>query len=358
MINPLNIGLTVFTKETWMSSQQSKIKQVFESLLESDGGTGQRVHSRIDHAAPVNIYAARTFPEKSIILEVGPIDKAYLPEGFRRPRIKGLDITVEHKQKAIGGDITLLLELQQIDAIDVFSTFASRVCEEMNSLENTTDAVRAVFSLIDRWKDFFAGNSDFLSAERQTGLYGELHLITRLYKVGIPLCKLINAWTGSKSTCQDFEFGAISIEVKSTVAVDSSTVKVANIRQLDTTGIDLLFLNHVLFDARQGTEYTLPKLICELRETIASHAPEVGLEFEEKVLLAKYRNNHSEHYGNRTYTERALNFYEVKEGFPHLVESELPVGVTNASYEIMLEHCKPYEQVNQTVFELMREYCD
>jgi hypothetical protein len=341
-----------------MSDRRQDLQKTFDELLGGGGAPGQRVRNRIDQGSPIKLYAARTFPHKNVLLEIGPIKKAYLPEGFTRPRIKGLNISIDSYQKSAGGDLTLLLELQQPEAIDVFATFAARVCEQMDKLEKPADAVRAVIALVERWKEFFAGNSELLTEGRQTGLYGELHLMFRLFNAGVPIDQLVKAWTGSKHTNQDFEFGDVSIEVKSTTAVDATTVNITNIRQLDETGLELLLLNRVLLDARQGSEHTLPALIETLRKVIAEQAPEVGLDFEEKILQAKYRNDHAEHYANRSYAERALKFYEVREEFPRLLERGLPAGVTKASYEITLENCKPFEQSREEVFALMRKHCD
>ena len=182
--------------------------------------------------------------------------------------------------------------------------------------------------------------------------------MSRLYKAGVPIGLLVNAWTGSKRTNQDYEFGEISIEVKSTAAVDATVVNITNIRQLDATGLKLLLLNRVLLDARQGNENTLPALIEYLRGAIAECSPEDLLSFEEKLLQAKYRNKDAEHYRNRSYTERSLEFYEVRDGFPRLLESDLPSGITKATYEITLEYCKPFELPVEEVFALMRKHCD
>jgi hypothetical protein len=341
-----------------MSSQQDEIRHTFVNLLEENGDAGQRVRNRIDQGSPINLYAAHTFPDRCVLLEIGPIKRAYLPDGFTRPRIKGLNISVESRCIAGGGDIILLLKLEQIDAIDVFITFVARVCEEMNALQKPADAVRAVIYLVERWKDFFSGNSELLTESSQTGLYGELYLMHQLYKANVPISKVVKAWTGSKHTSQDYEFGNVSIEVKSTAAVDISTVNITNIRQLDDTGLELLILNRVLLDARQGTENTLPSLIGDLKIIIAEQASEVMLDFEEKILLAKYREKHAEYYANRAYAERALEFYEVREGFPRLLEGNLPSGITKASYEITLENCKPFERSAEEVFEIMRKCCD
>jgi hypothetical protein len=341
-----------------MSSRLEEIRSVFDELSENTGSRGQRIRNRIDKSSPIRLYAARTFPQRNLLLEIGSIEKAYLPSGFTQPRIKGLNIATEAGPSKKDGDLNLLLELQQTEAVDVFVTFVARVCEEMDQLEDPVDAVRSVISLLERWREFFSGGSDLLSEGRQTGLYGELHLMARLNDAGIPIGQIVKAWTGSKRTNQDFEFGDISIEVKSTAAVDATKVNITNIRQLDETGLDLLLLNRVVLDVRQGVDKTLPALIELLRSSISEGAPEVALEFEEKILQAKFRNEHAGHYANRSYTERSLDFYEVREGFPRLLKDKLPVGITNATYEVTLESCKSFEVSSTQAFSALRNYCD
>lgn len=341
-----------------MTSRQDHIRQVFDDLLEGEGDPGQRVRTRVDQCSPISVYAARTFPERRLLLEIGPIRKAFLPAGFSRPRIKGLNIVVDSHSKAGGGEITLLLELKQSEASGVFITFVALVCEELDDLNKPADAVRAVIAVVERWKKFFAGNSESLNDTRQTGLYGELHMMARLHRAHTSIASLVSAWTGSKRTDQDFEFGDVSIEVKSTTAVDATNVSITNIRQLDGTGLEHLFLARVSLDARQGANNTLPDLVNYLRAEIARQAPEASLDFEEKLLCAKYREEHVEHYSNRAYTERALDLYEVRDGFPRLQECDLPTGVTKATYDITVEFCEPFKKPCAEVFSCVSKCCD
>jgi len=172
------------------------------------------------------------------------------------------------------------------------------------------------------------------------------------------LGNLVHAWTGSRRTNQDYEFGVISIEVKSSAAVDATSVSITNIRQLDDAGLKSLYLSRITFDARQGTSNTLPILVNYLREEIVNNSPEVILEFEEKLLLANYRDDHKEHYANRSYSERVIEFYDVCQGFPRLIERDLPDGITKASYDITLEKCKSFIRPRDEICEAVRNCCD
>jgi hypothetical protein len=337
-----------------MSSNQERIKTVFDELLLNSGNAGQRVHKRIDQSAPIKIHAACIFPNKNLMLEIGPIKNAWLPQGFQKPRVKGISVALKSLGKLPGSNVTLLLELQQHEAIDVFSVFVARVCEELDEIIKPELAVKAVIALIEKWKDFFAGGSDILSDERQTGLYGELYVLQYFSISGVDVSKAIKAWTGSKKTSQDYEFGSVAVEVKSSAAVDATRVNITNSRQLDGTGLDHLFLTRVLLDARQGEDHTLPGLINELRKIVQQRSPEAILDFEEKLLATGYKDKHVDQYSNRTYSERELLFYKVIEGFPRLLIQDLPVGVTKVSYEIALDACHDFLIENEKAIEAVR----
>lgn len=341
-----------------MSSSQERIKSVFDELLQNNGSAGQRVHKRIDQSAPIKIHAACVFPHKNLMLEIGPIKNAWLPQGFQKPRIKGISVALKSLEKMPGSDVTLLLELQQNEAVDVFSVFVARICEELDDISKPELAVKAVVALIEKWKEFFAGGSNILSDERQTGLYGELYVLQNFSISGVDVGKVIKAWTGSKKTSQDYEFGQVAVEVKSSAAVDATRVNITNSRQLDDTGLDHLFLSRLLLDARQGEEHTLPGLIDLLRKNIQKNSPEANLDFEEKLLAAGYQDKHTEQYSNRTYSERELVFYKVIEGFPRLLVQNLPVGVTKVSYEIALDACHDFIIEKEKVIEAVRTCCD
>jgi len=189
-------------------------------------------------------------------------------------------------------------------------------------------------------------------------LYGELLVLSKLHEHQVPLACVITAWTGSKKTNQDFEFGDRSVEVKSTAAVDTSSVSITNIRQLDDTGLKFLFLARVVLDARQGSESTLPVLINKLRTLVLKEAPERYVDLEQKLLDAGYRDTQVENYSNRTYAERSVDVYHVAGGFPRILERDPPDGVKNVSYSIDIELCAPHQISTEDAFEKIRESCD
>jgi hypothetical protein len=341
-----------------MSSREETIKKLFNELIAIDGNTGQRIHKRIDKDSQIPIYAACIFPSKHLILEIGPIKKRWLSSGFRKPSIKGLYINLEPVSKGPDGEAILLLELQQNESIDVFAIFMARICDELDKVSSHKEAIRSVIALLEKWKDFFSRNSEVLEEARQTGLYGELYLLLKFFNEEIDVGSSVRAWTGSRRTSQDFQFNLVSVEVKSSAAVDATTISITNARQLDSTGVEALYLCHILLDARQGIDDTLPKLIEEIRDFINIKAPDQSLDFEEKLIDSGYQDKHIEHYSNRAYSEREIEFYAVKEGFPRLLESDLPTGIIKVSYDLSLETCCDFKVEVKTAIETLRKYCD
>ena len=341
-----------------MTSRSESIKNTLNKLSQNSGSSGQRIHVRIDKSAAIKIYAACIFPQKILMLEIGPIKSLWLPQGFQKPRIKGLNLVLKPIEQLPDSDVTLLLELQQNDSIDVFSVFMARICDELDKVSHPKLAVKTIISLITTWKDFFSGNSEILSEERQTGLFGELYLLYYFVAEGVDIGKTISSWTGSKKTSQDYEFGSVSVEVKSSTAVDTSRVKISNLRQLDNKGLANLFLARVLFDTRQGKDETLPRLIQLIRTELQEKAPDSELEFEEKLISAGYHSKHSQFYGNRMYAMRKLTFYRVKNDFPRLLEDGVPLGITKVSYEINLDNCRDFIIDDKKVMKTVRVCCD
>ena len=342
-----------------MTSKLNSVRLLWEELMLQPGMPDQRVRQRIDEDAPLPIYAACTFPNRKPALDIGPVRRSALPSGLRKRNIKGLNIVIDSNEKLPDGDVSVVMELEDQEYIDVFLVFASRVCQEIESLESTEAAVERVFSVIDKWKEFFSDQTGALSESRQTGLYGELYLFTLVHESSVPARCVLNAWTGSSRTNQDYEFGSISIEVKSTAAIELSRVPISNIRQLDDAGIEALYLGRLAFDVRRGAgENTLPRLVDGVRRIIDDQAPDVRVSFEEKLVAAGYRSAHEEYYLDRDYTLRGAAFYRVGEGFPKLLESTLPDGVMEASYIISLEACDAYRVDASSVYNEVRLCCD
>jgi hypothetical protein len=235
------------------------------------------------------------------------------------------------------------MELLHYEAIDVFVVFIARLCEIVEQCEGSKEAVGEALGQIELWRHFFAGAaSQALSENQQTGLYGELSMFQRLVRDGLEVAVAVKAWTGASKTNQDFEFSRVAIEVKSTASINAKEVSITNIRQLDTTGLDFLYLTRFAFDVRRGNENTLLSIVTDLRDLVSAEAAHLKTVFEQKLLSAGYRDEHAGDYEDRSYTLRNLEFYQVRDDFPRLEENGLPDGVSEVKYHVNLHGCGQY----------------
>jgi len=109
-----------------------------------------------------------------------------------------------------------------------------------------------------------------LCREDYVGLYGELSFIEAALNKGLAPLDVINSWQGPLGTNQDFLFGPKALETKTTTGNEINNVRITNIRQLDSTGLQALFLARYAFDFRQGAGRTLPQLVAVIKHALSA----------------------------------------------------------------------------------------
>lgn len=64
--------------------------------------------------------------------------------------------------------------------------------------------------------------------------------------------------------------------------------------------------------------------------------------FEDKLYASGYIRAHAPLY-TTGYVYRTVSAYQVQEGFPRLVEADIPTGVGDVRYSVALSSCAPFE---------------
>jgi hypothetical protein len=146
-------------------------------------------------------------------------------------------------------------------------------------------------------------------------------------------------------------YGKVAVEIKSTASNVASRVAIANERQLDETGTEMLLLCHRSFDCRGKTDGTLPALVEEIVELIGDALTPV---FEDRLLLAGYHRSQAGLYGDMGYTSRGCSYYRVSEAFPRIVPRDLRNGVHDVQYWIELAGATGCMVSDSTVFDAIR----
>ena len=300
------------------------------------GGFGtvvRRVHPESEH----DILLGIEHPGGHRIVKLrllGPVGEEYV----RLKASRGLDLKV-HPSEIEGSDVEVRLTDERYR--DIFTEVMSDVVAAVLS-STEPGALDTFCRRLRRWQKFLEiANIQGLTAERQAGLYAEMLLLTRILSDATGLTAAVSAWTGPTGTSQDFQLNRAAIEVKASRGGEPQYLQINSERQLDPTGVDRLFLAHFALDTRQaGVGQTLPDLV----DGIRAECPEDGVartSFDERLLSTGYTDAHADLYDTR-YALRSMSFYEVTEGFPRIIESDLPHGLGCVTYRITTAACEPF----------------
>lgn len=277
--------------------------------------------------------------ERALLL---PLPQAEIPPRRLWPQCTGLEIFAV----TVSGQACLGIRLKDSSAKDVFASLAEDLAPRVADAANPSEAVSRLVGRLHRWQKFLSAGTGGLDAAHQRALYGELHtLVARL----IPVigASAVLGWHAPKASHQDFQFSTAAIEVKTTSAKQPHSVRITSERQLDTAGINALFLHIVVVDERDVADQqsnqgdSLP-LVVERIRVLLKNTPRELEEFEEGLLDAKYLASDAAKYSSRRYTLRSELTFRVTETFPRIVERMLPNGVGDVAYDLAVAACKPF----------------
>jgi hypothetical protein len=250
--------------------------------------------------------------------------------------IKGLEFDVQVNSN-FPNQFLLLIVLSDRKNENVFSTLAEDLIEVVAKESSESRVIVSILRRILIWKSLFDETMiDGLSLDAQVGLFGELTLLKTMMdsnKRSVSIC--IESWVGPESGNRDFEIGGWAAEVKATRSNQHQKVAISSERQLDNTHLDRLFLCCYSFDAQKSAGTTLNYLVSELRILLDLHPTEL-ISFERKLVLAGYLEKHNSKYEEYGFKERSHDFFLVTDSFPSIREADLPNGVGDVKYSIML----------------------
>jgi hypothetical protein len=226
---------------------------------------------------------------------------------------------------------------------EIFAIFCADILEHWIPYADAADSLKSLSRRLARWKKFFQRGGQFgLSREDYIGLYGELSFIEASIKAGAASLPLVNAWQGPLGTNQDFLLGLVAVEIKTTTGNEIDKVRITNARQLDSTGLQSLFLARYAFDFRQGSGRTLQQIITSLKSSLTTISPEAFSVFNDRLIEAGFVEGTPNEFDTWGFTSRHFDVFNVGEDFPRLLESSLPSGVSEVSYILNLSAATPF----------------
>ena len=272
-----------------------------------------------------------------------PLPKSVIPARRDWPNCRGLELFTV----GINAQAHLGVRLCDTACADVFAALAEDVAPRVADTPNARAAARALLNRLRRWQKFLAAGTAGLTVEQQRGLFGELHTLSRHLLPNMEAAGAVSGWRAPRATHQDFQFATGSVEVKTTSAKQPQAVRITNERQLDETGVPALFLQVVVVDEREvegkvtGGGESLPEAVRRVRDLIKADV-RAAESFDDRLLETGYLDADAPRYESRRFTVRKEHTFQVKPGFPRLVEQNLPSGVGDVSYLSSLTACEPF----------------
>jgi hypothetical protein len=292
------------------------------------GSAGTLSVLRIPEASTLEAFWARK-PDGRLALLVTPRRIDDVPVDL--PALRGVEIVVV----PLEGQLQLVLA--STGDWEMFQALSLDLLSASNAGRDEPEALQLLFVRLRRWQRLLSkGGAKLLDEREVRGLIGEL-LFLRDRLLPLAGAAAVACWQGPMGLPQDFVYGGRLIEVKTFAAGTSPSVRIASAEQL--TAVDAPLFLHLVCLVRQDGALTLPGIVEELRALIAG-SPAHAEAFDDRLLSIGYID--LPEYRSMAYAPTSVSDYEVREGFPRLTVQNIPAGVDDVSYAILLGHLRPF----------------
>lgn len=241
----------------------------------------------------------------------------------------------------------LVIILLENDLTDIFSYFIEDIINELRYVNDQNIALLKISSKVNYWKRLFSKIAgDVLTPQQQRGLYGELFFLNELLNIGADKSFIINGWHGPLGANQDFCYNGLAVEVKTSKS-NKPSIKISNEYQLDSAGLNELYVQFYKLNEYQGGSETLYRLICGIREQLNS---DILIQFNEKLEILGVNPETEQEYNNTSYSIGFERTYHITASFPKIVRNNLVDALSAVSYEIEPGLCTEFETDINLIF--------
>jgi len=325
-----------------------RIKQIWEKLEENSSDIPGLFKLRYSETSKCNVFLGVKFPEKYRML----IIKAPLAIGKEfnfRYEFRGLKF-----DKIYDTDDSnfILLNLALVDKQfnDIFDILITDVLASVINESDIKIILKNYSNRLIKWQSLFEKfKQQGLTSEEQRGLFGELFFMRKFLQDNSDYKNVILSWTGPEKQIKDFQFGRWSVEVKTTHGNNHQKVHISSERQLDTTNLDNLYLNHLSLEVRQQSGETLNQMVDSVIEILNKDFTALN-QFRNKLIEAGFFDHHRQLYTDIGYFIRQDVFYKIENLFPRIEERDIRDGIGDVKYSIIISQCSDFIRGDDEVF--------
>ena len=327
--------------------EMTKIESIWVGLESETSNHSGLLYKRYSAEVLPDVFIALKAPEKLRCIAFR-ISAAFPFDENQWNKLKDIKIETlpDERDKSKKFLLILLLNKQHKD---IFSTLCEDLIFGVSDLSTEQTLVEKLLERLAKWQSLFEKvGKQGLSDEAQRGLYGEIYFLRFFLTNNSDKNYCIKSWLGPEKSIQDFQYSNWAVEVKTTHGNNHQKIHITSERQLDDSIIEKIFLFHLSLDVRVGNGESLNILIDEVSELLNDNTMASNL-FKLKLLESGYYDIHKPLYDERGYTIRQENIYRVTDNFPRITENQIPIGVGDVRYSIVLSESEEWRINHQTL---------
>jgi hypothetical protein len=326
--------------------EMTKIENIWIGLESDISSHSSLLYKRYSAEVLPDVFIALKAPEKLRCIAF-KINVAFPFDENQWNKLKDIKIETlpDERDKSKKFLLILLLNKQHKD---IFSTLCEDLIFGVSEVSTEQSLVEKLIERLVKWQSLFEKvGKQGLSDEAQRGLYGEIYFLRFFLNNTSDKYYCIKSWLGPEKSIQDFQYSNWAVEVKTTHGNNHQKIHITSERQLDDSIIEKIFLYHLSLDVRVGNGESLNILIGEVSELLNENTMASNL-FKLKLLESGYYDIHMPLYEERGYTIRQENLYRVSGNFPRITENQIPIGVGDVRYSIVLSESEEW-RINQEI---------
>jgi len=301
---------------------------------------------RVDASHPQSFFWARDVEgNRLLVLE----HASELEPSRKLPELRDMEVVqVRTPPKA-----RLIWRLKKAEHAEVFHRLCNDIVDRCRDAEENQEALDVAVGRTWRWLHLLkGGGSGLLSPDAQKGLIGELMVLERALLKTLSTSDAMGSWIGPEGAPKDFEVGRVAIESKARRGGARPFVSITSAWQLDTDGVDELFLHVVEVDACAAEDdrgETLNDIVSRIARLVGRSDP--AAEDQLAILLLEAGYDPDDDYSAYVWLVGPSVCFEVGENFPRISGSDIAPGIETVNYTISLAACEPYSVPFATLIE-------
>ena len=328
--------------------EMTKIENIWVGLESEASIHSGLLYKRYSAEVLPDVFIALKAPEKLRCIAFR-ISTAFPFDETQWNKLKDIKIETLPDERDKSNKFLLILLLNKQHK-DIFSTLCEDLIFGVSEISVEQPLVEKILERLAKWQSLFEKvGKQGLSDEAQRGLFGEIYFLRSFLNNASDKNYCIKSWLGPERSVQDFQYSNWAVEVKTTHGKNHQKIYITSERQLDDSIIEKIFLYHLSLDIRVGNGETLNSIIDEVSELLNENIMASNL-FKLKLLECGYYDEHKSLYEDSGYTIRQENIYRVEGSFPRLTEAQIPIGVGDVKYSIVLSESEEWRINQETLF--------